>query len=65
MTPEERFEHIEEALVRIVDIQREQAEVQRRQAAVLLELSQRHAELAERVDAVILMLERFLSRGQQ
>jgi hypothetical protein len=34
MTPEERFEHIEQAIVQIVDIQREQAEVQRDQADV-------------------------------
>ena len=55
MTPEERFEHIEETLVQVVDIQRDQAEIQRRQGAVMLEL-------AERVDAVIAVVERFLSR---
>lgn len=34
MTPEERFEHIEQAIVQIVDIQREQADIQREQAEV-------------------------------
>ena len=53
MTPEERFEKIEAALevvtvrlVEIVDVQREQAQTQRRQASSLLELT-------EKLDAMI------------
>lgn len=78
MTPEERFERIEAALVRVVDvqreqaeiqreqarIQREQAEIQRQQAAFMLELAKKHADLVERVDAVIAVMERLLSRGK-
>jgi hypothetical protein len=50
MTSEERFEHIEQTLVGIVDIQREQADTQRQQAALMLELAHKHVELVERVD---------------
>jgi hypothetical protein len=64
MTSEERFAHIEETLVQTVDIQREQAETQRRQAALMLEIAHRHADLAERVDTVIGVVERFLSRDK-
>lgn len=53
MTPEERFEKIEATLevvatrlVEIVDVQREQAQAQRRQASSLLELT-------EKLDAMI------------
>ncbi len=53
MTPEERFEKIEPTLevvatrlVEIVDVQREQAQAQRRQASSLLELT-------EKLDAMI------------
>jgi hypothetical protein len=64
MTPEERFLHIEQTLVGIVDIQREQADTQRQQAAFMLELAHKHAELVERVDAVITVMERYLSRDK-
>ncbi len=64
MTPEERFERIEGTLVQVVDVQREQAEIQRQQAPFMLELAKKHADLIERVDAVIAVMERLLSRGK-
>lgn len=50
MTPEERFEHIEEAIVQMVDIQREQAEVQRNQSRTILELTKEMAKNFEHID---------------
>jgi hypothetical protein len=64
MTSEERFEHIEQTLVGIVDIQREQADTQRQQAAFMPELAHKHVGLVERVDAVITVVERYLSRDK-
>ena len=59
----------ERTLLQIVEIQRDQAGTQRQQAAVLLEIAQRHAaldqrlaELTERVHTVISAIDRFLDR---
>jgi hypothetical protein len=69
MTHEERHEYIAQTLAQIVEIQRDQPALQRQQAAVLLEIAQRHAaldqqmaKLTERVNIVISAFERFLER---
>src|SRR5207249_3463199 len=69
LTHEERHEYIDQTLLQIVEIQRDQAGTQRQQAAVLLEIAQRHAaldqrlaELTERVHTVISAIDRFLDR---
>ena len=56
MTPEERFEHIEETIVQIVDIQREQADVQRKQARTILEVT-------EKLDALIDVVDKLIKRN--
>jgi hypothetical protein len=53
MTPEERFEHIEETTVQIVNIQREQAPVQRDQARILRDQAEAILEVTEKLDALI------------
>ena len=72
MTPEEQFEQHarwlvdhDRAIAEIQEIQRETTQIQRRQAAVMLDVARKHAELGERVDAVIAVVERFLSRGDK
>lgn len=56
MTPEERFEHIEQAIVQIVDIQRDQAGVQRDQARAILEVT-------EKLDALIGVVDKLIQRN--
>lgn len=56
MTPEERFEHIEQAIVQIVDIQRDQAGVQRDQARAILEVT-------EKLDTLIGVVDKLIQRN--
>jgi hypothetical protein len=56
MTPEERFDHIEQTIVQIVDIQREQADAQRTQAHVILEVT-------EKLDALIDVVDKLVKRN--
>jgi hypothetical protein len=63
MTPEERFEHIEETIVQIVDIQREQAGVQRDQAHILRHHAQASLEVTEKLDALIGVVDKLINRN--
>jgi vacuolar-type H+-ATPase subunit I/STV1 len=63
MTPEERFEHIEQAIVQIVDIQREQADVQRAQARIQRDQAQAILEVTEKLDALIDVVDKLVKRN--
>ena len=56
MTPEERFEHIEQTIVQIVDIQRDQARVLRDHAQAILEVT-------EKLDALIDVVDKLVKRN--
>ena len=63
MTPEDRFEHIEQTLAQIVDIQREQASVQRDQASIQREQAQAILEVTEKLDALIDVVDKLVKRN--
>ena len=63
MTPEERFEHVEQAIVQIVDIQRDQAGVQRDQARILREQARAILEVTEKLDALIAVVDKLVQRN--
>jgi len=63
MTPEERFEHIEQAIVQIVDIRRDQAGVQRDQARIQREQARAILEVTEKLDALIGVVDKLVQRN--
>jgi hypothetical protein len=64
MTPEERFELIEQTIAPIVDIQREQTDVQRAQARIPRHHAQAILEVTGKLDALNGVVDKLVKRNR-